>query len=453
MVFSEKNLAGKKITILGMKKSGYYAALLASKFGATIFISDSGKDKIVKHHYEELNKIGIKCEMGGHTNNIFSSDLWIISPGIPKTANIVKKAKKLKIPIISEIEFASQFTTLPIIAVTGSNGKSTTVSIINEMLKTKDWKPILAGNIGNSFSKSIIDLLNVNSIGNIFILEISSFQLEFIDQFHPHISIYLNISPDHLDRHKNMDEYLNMKLNMIKNVNENDYIIYNSDDEILKTSFHNSHAKKIPYSLSGENKFFSLNKTKLYDENHNTLITFDKILLRGKHNLSNYIASATAAKILRIKNDKIKKTMEQFSGIKHRLQFLKNINGSAYINDSKATNISSVIAAINSFNSPIILLLGGKNKDSDFRLLLPHTKRHVKHIVSFGEAGGEIAAAIGDAVRLNMVSSLNQAVASAHKIASPGDIVLMSPGCASFDEFKNFEDRGENFIKMVNTLK
>ena len=145
--------------------------------------------------------------------------------------------------------------------------------------------------------------------------------------------------------------------------------------------------------------------------------------------------------------------MELFTGIKHRLQFVKNIGGSSYFNDSKATNISSVIAAINSFNAPIILLLGGKNKDSDFRLLLPHTKRHVKHIVSFGEAGGEIATAIGDAVRLNTASSLNQAVASAHKIASPGDIILMSPGCASFDEFKNFEDRGEKFIKMVNELK
>ena len=205
--------------------------------------------------------------------------------------------------------------------------------------------------------------------------------------------------------------------------------------------------------MNEKNKFFSLNSTKLYDENYDTLISLDDILLKGKHNLSNFIASATVAKLLKIKNNKIKETMKLFTGIKHRLQFVKSINGSSYFNDSKATNISSVIAAIDSFNSPIILLLGGKNKDSDFRLLLPHTKRHVKHIVSFGEAGGEIATAIGDAVRLNITSSLNQAVASAHKIASPGDIILMSPGCASFDEFKNFEDRGEKFIQMVNALK
>ena len=453
MILSKENITDKKITILGMKKSGYSAALLASKLGATIFVSDSSKDETVYQNYEKLKKVSIPVEIGGHTDVIYDSNLWIVSPGIPKDANIIKKANKLKIPIMSEIEFASRFTKHPMIAVTGSNGKSTTVNMINEMLSANEWKPILAGNIGNPFSKSVLDLLNGDLEGNIFVLEISSFQLEFIDQFHPFISIYLNISPDHLDRHKNMDEYLRMKLKMVKNVNEEDFIIYNSDDKALSTSFNKSIANKIPYSLNQKNKFFTLNSTKLYDENHDTLILLDDILLKGKHNLSNFIASATAAKLLNVKNNKIKKTMEIFTGIKHRLQFVKSIKGSSYFNDSKATNISSVIAAINSFNSPIILLLGGKNKDSDFRLLLPHTKRHVKHIVSFGEAGGEIAAAIGDAVRLNITSSLNQAVASAHKIASPGDIILMSPGCASFDEFKNFEDRGEKFIKMVNILK
>ena len=453
MMLSKENIAGKKIIILGMKKSGYSAALLAFKFGANIFISDNNKDKIICQNYEKLKKAGIQCEINGHTDKIYDSDLWIVSPGIPKDANVIKKAKKLKIPIISEIEFASRFAKHPIIAVTGSNGKSTTVNMINEMLITNEWKPILAGNIGNPFSKSVLDLLNGDLEGNIFVLELSSFQLEFIDQFHPFISIYLNISPDHLDRHKNMDEYLKMKLNMVKNVDENDFIIYNSDDKILNTSFNGTIAKKIPYSLNKKNRFFSVNSTKLHDENYDTLISLDDILLKGKHNLSNFIASANAAKILKVNNKKIKKTMESFTGIKHRLQFVKNIGGSSYFNDSKATNISSVIAAIKSFNAPIILLLGGKNKDSDFRLLLPHTKRHVKHIVSFGEAGGEIATAIGDAVRLDIKSSLNQAVASAHKIASPGDIILMSPGCASFDEFKNFEDRGEKFIKMVNELK
>ena len=453
MILSKENIADKKIIILGMKKSGYSAALLASKFGANIFISDNNKDEIVCQNYEKLKKAGMQCEIGGHTDKIYDADLWIVSPGIPKDANVIKKAIKLKIPIISEIEFASRFTKHPIVAVTGSNGKSTTVNMVTEMLSTNEWKPILAGNIGNPFSKSVLDLLNGDLEGNIFVLELSSFQLEFIDQFHPFISIYLNISPDHLDRHKNMDEYLKMKLNMVKNVDESDFIIYNSDDKILNTSFNDKIAKKIPYSLNEKNKFFSLNSTKLYDENYDTLISLDDIYLKGKHNLSNFIASATAAKILNVKNKKIKKTMELFTGIKHRLQFVRTIKGSSYFNDSKATNISSVIAAIDSFNSPIILLLGGKNKDSDFRLLLPHTKRHVKHIVSFGEAGGEIATAIGDAVRLDITSSLNQAVASAHKIASPGDIILMSPGCASFDEFKNFEDRGEKFIQMVNELK
>merc|ERR1711991_264097 len=226
---------------------------------------------------------------------------WIVSPGIPKNAEIIKKAIKIKIPIISEIEFASRFTKHPIVAVTGSNGKSTTVNMVTEMLSTNEWRPILAGNIGNPFSKSVLDLLNGDIEGNIFVLELSSFQLEFIDQFHPFISIYLNISPDHLDRHKNMDEYLKMKLNMVKNVDENDFIIFNSDDKILNTSFNDKIAKKIPYSLNEKNRFFSLNSTKLYDENYDTLISLDDILLKGKHNLSNFIASATAAKILNVK--------------------------------------------------------------------------------------------------------------------------------------------------------
>ena len=179
----------------------------------------------------------------------------------------------------------------------------------------------------------------------------------------------------------------------------------------------------------------------------------NNFLVKGNHNIKNAMAAATVANLLKIRKETIRKSLEHFQGVEHRLENVLTINKVKYINDSKATNISSVIAAINSFNRPIILLLGGKNKDSDFRLLLPHTKRHVKHIVSFGEAGGEIATAIGDAVRLDITSSLNQAVASAHKIASPGDIILMSPGCASFDEFKNFEDRGEKFIKMVNELK
>ena len=450
---NRSNQKGKKITIIGLKKSGYAAALLGNHLKAMIFVSDSGRDKEIIKNKDALIDKGINCEIGKHTDRIYDADYWVISPGVPSDIDIIKKAKKTNIPIIGEIEFASRFTKLPIVAVTGSNGKSTTVSIMHDMLKTENLSPILAGNIGIPMSKIILQEMKNLHIGNILILEVSSFQLEFINQFRPKISVFLNISPDHLDRHKNMDEYIKMKLKMITNSMGDDKIIYNEDDNIFKRQFNGQKSNEIPFSVKNKTRYFRVNQTKIYDEKDELFCSLDEILLKGKHNLSNLIASATVAKILKVDDRTIKHTMKNYSGINHRLQTIRKLNGVTYINDSKATNIQSVIVATNSFNDPIILILGGKNKNSNFRLLLPHTKRHVKHIVSYGEAGGEIAAAIGDAVRLNCVNSLSQAVASAHKLAAPGDIVLMSPGCASFDQFKNFEERGNKFAHLVKNLK
>ena len=449
---TKETLSDKKITIIGLKKSGYAAALLGHELGANIFVSDIGNNSDIITKKNTLIKKGISVEIGNHSNLIYDADFWVISPGVPNDIEIIKQAIKLNIPIIGEIEFASRFTNLPIIAVTGSNGKSTTVNILYSMLKTDKLQPILAGNIGIPFSEKVHEELKNPDLGNIYILEISSFQLEFIDQFRPTICAFLNISPDHLDRYKNIDKYLKMKLKMIKNHKKNDILVYNIDDLVLDKVFKNYKIKKIPFSISIKTPFFGFNETKIYNENNEPYVFIDDITLKGKHNLSNLIAAATIAKLMNVNDDVIIDTMKKFSGIDHRLQVIEKVNGITYVNDSKATNIHSVIVAINSFKTPIILLLGGKNKNSDFRLLLPHTKRHVKHIVSYGEAGGEIAAAIGDAVRLNCVSSLSEAVASAHNLASTGDVVLMSPGCASFDQFNNFEERGEKFISLVNEI-
>ena len=449
---SNKNLLNKKITIIGLKKSGYAATILGHELGANIFVSEIDNDLEIITNKNNLIKKGIDVETGNHSKLVYDADFWVISPGVPNDIEIIKQAKALNIPIIGEIEFASRFTSTPIIAVTGSNGKSTTVNILYSMLKSDKLQPILAGNIGIPFSEKVFEELKNPDLGNIYILEISSFQLEFIEQFRAMICVYLNISPDHLDRHENMDNYLKMKLKMIKNHKKDDTVVYNNDDPILDVAFNDYLLEKIPFSISNQTPFFGVNETKIYNEINEPYVFIDDIILKGKHNLSNLLASATVAKLMNVDDKIIINTMKNFSGIDHRLQIIKEINEVTYVNDSKATNIHSVIVAINSFETPIILLLGGKNKNSDFRLLLPHTKRHVKHIVSYGEAGGEIAAAIGDAVRLNCVSSLSEAVASAHNLASPGDIVLMSPGCASFDQFNNFEERGEKFISLVNNL-
>ena len=449
---TKETLLNKKITIIGLKKSGYAAAMLGHELGANIFVSDIDNDLEIITNKNKLIKKGVDVETGNHSKLVYDADFWVVSPGVPNDIEIIKQAKTLNIPIIGEIEFASRFTSTPIIAVTGSNGKSTTVNILYSMLKTDKLQPILAGNIGIPFSEKVFEELINPDLGNIYILEISSFQLEFIEQFRAMICVYLNISPDHLDRHENMDNYLKMKLKMIKNHKKDDTVVYNNDDPILDVAFNDYLLEKIPFSISNQTPFFGVNETKIYNENNEPYVFIDDIILKGKHNLSNLLASATVAKLMNVDDKIIINTMKNFSGIDHRLQIIKEINEVTYVNDSKATNIHSVIVAINSFETPIILLLGGKNKNSDFRLLLPHTKRHVKHIVSYGEAGGEIAAAIGDAVRLNCVSSLSEAVASAHNLASPGDIVLMSPGCASFDQFNNFEERGEKFISLVNNL-
>ena len=449
---TKETLLNKKITIIGLKKSGYAAAMLGHELGANIFVSDIDNDIEIITNKNKLIKKGVDVETGNHSKLVYDADFWVVSPGVPNDIEIIKQAKALNIPIIGEIEFASRFTSTPIIAVTGSNGKSTTVNILYSMLKTDKLQPILAGNIGIPFSEKVFEELINPDLGNIYILEISSFQLEFIEQFRAMICVYLNISPDHLDRHENMDKYLKIKLKMIKNHKKDDTVVYNNDDPILDVAFNDYLLEKIPFSISNQTPFFGVNETKIYNENNEPYVFIDDIILKGKHNLSNLLASATVAKLMNVDDKIIINTMKNFSGIDHRLQIIKEINEVTYVNDSKATNIHSVIVAINSFETPIILLLGGKNKNSDFRLLLPHTKRHVKHIVSYGEAGGEIAAAIGDAVRLNCVSSLSEAVASAHNLASPGDIVLMSPGCASFDQFNNFEERGEKFISLVNNL-
>ena len=449
---TKETLLNKKITIIGLKKSGYAAAMLGHELGANIFVSDIDNDLEIITNKNKLIKKGVDVETGNHSKLVYDADFWVVSPGVPNDIEIIKQAKTLNIPIIGEIEFASRFTSTPIIAVTGSNGKSTTVNILYSMLKTDKLQPILAGNIGIPFSEKVFEELINPDLGNIYILEISSFQLEFIEQFRAMICVYLNISPDHLDRHENIDKYLKIKLKMIKNHKKDDTVVYNNDDPVLDIAFNDYLLEKIPFSISNQTPFFGVNETKIYNENNEPYVFIDDIILKGKHNLSNLLASATVAKLMNVDDKIIINTMKNFSGIDHRLQIIKEINEVTYVNDSKATNIHSVIVAINSFETPIILLLGGKNKNSDFRLLLPHTKRHVKHIVSYGEAGGEIAAAIGDAVRLNCVSSLSEAVASAHNLASPGDIVLMSPGCASFDQFNNFEERGEKFISLVNNL-
>ena len=453
--YNRENIFNKRITVIGLGVSGKAVSILANQLGAIVYASDSNScEEIISNAMELMHDHHIATETGIHSNKIYDSDLWIISPGVSAKSKIVKEAFNHNIPIVSEIEFASWFTKFPIIGITGSNGKTTTTYMLNQMFKEDQKAVVIGGNIGIPFSECILKEILHPSNNLVYILEISSFQLEFISSFRPNLSIYTNISEDHLDRHYSMKEYVKMKLRLVENCTKNDTVVFNENDATLKSIFHDSQLKKSTYGITSSNHTFYLKNDAIYHSSVNTLIIKIKdIKLKGQHNLLNFLAAASCADICGIKIESIKNVLKTFKGIPHRIEYVTTIMGVEYINDSKATNINSVIVAIKTYNKPTILLLGGVNKGVDFGLLVPHIKNsNIKAILAYGEASEQIKSAIGDAVRLFTINDLNSAVKNAHSIAQPGDVVLLSPGCASFDQFKNFEDRGDFFKSTVRAL-
>ena len=446
-------IKGKKVVVLGLALSGVSAATLAIYKGADVFVSDQGNSESLTDSFNELKKIGSKGEIGKHSDKIYDADLWVISPGIPQNSKLIENAIEKKIPIVSEIEFASWYTEAPIIAITGSNGKTTTAHILENMVQSDELHGLMAGNVGIPFSSMVLNDLNNPNSKRVWILEISSFQMEFIVHFKPFISIFLNITPDHLDRYNSMKEYTAAKMNMCSNQSKDDFIVYNVEDNILVEEIAESTSRKIAFGLNYHPEaIFQPNRTKIYTQEHATLIQMDEILIPGQHNLLNSLAAATAANLIGITNQDICSALSTFSGVPHRLEKVSEINGVTYINDSKATNLDAVQVALKSFSQPVILLLGGMDKGGDFRSLLPHTHKYLKTVIAFGQAKEIILLAVGDAVRSTSAMDLNEALSLAQNYSQPGDIVLLSPGCASFDQFDNFEQRGNHFKELVNTI-
>ena len=447
-------IRGKKIVILGLALSGAAAAKLAVRQGADVFVSDNQDTLELQGTLTELKALGILGELGQHSDQIYDADLWIISPGISQDSELVQKAQSNDIPIISEIEFASWFTEAPILAITGSNGKTTTAHLLAEMIQTDDLHGALAGNVGIPFAEMVLEDLENPDPKRVWVLEISSFQMEFIEHFKPYIAIFLNITPDHLNRYPSMEEYIAAKMNMWSRQTAEDFIEYNADDTILVEEIAESTSRKIAFGLGHHPEaIFQPNRTKIYTEEHATLIEMNQLALPGKHNLANALAAATAAHLMGVPNKSIAATMSQFSGVPHRLEPIAEINGVTYINDSKATNMEAVQVALESFTQPIILILGGLDKGGDFRSLLPHTHNNLKEVIAFGQAKELILTALRDAVRSTSVMDLKEALELAQNCSQPGDVVLMSPGCASFDQFENYEERGDHFRSLVTVME
>ncbi|QYN48236.1 UDP-N-acetylmuramoyl-L-alanine--D-glutamate ligase [Apibacter sp. ESL0432] len=443
----------KRLVILGGGESGVGAAILGKKVGFEVFLSDMGS---MKDEYKAiLSEKEIPFEEKQHTEALILNADWIIkSPGIPKKSPIIQQINERQILISSEIEFASQYTDATLIAITGSNGKTTTTSLTYHIFKKAGYSVGLAGNIGKSFAWQVAE-----ENFDYYILEISSFQLDDIQNFKPHIAMVLNLSPDHLDRYEyTYKKYIDAKFTITKNQDTKDYFIYNEDDPMTTNWFqnHNTKAQKLPFSLHMkiENGAFSDHENINFHINSDTFkMKINELALTGKHNIANSMAAGIAGKLSKIKNDFIKQSLMDFEAVEHRLEFVLKINGINFINDSKATNVNSVYYALESMKTPLVWIVGGTDKGNDYSELIPFVQRKVKAIVCLGVDNKKIIDTFQDIVS-NIVETkcMKDAVNAAYSLGSKGDSVLLSPACASFDLFKNYEDRGNQFKEEVRKL-
>jgi UDP-N-acetylmuramoylalanine--D-glutamate ligase len=442
-----------RLVILGAGESGVGAALLGMQKGYQVFVSDMGE--IAEKFKKQLQKNNIPFESGQHSElMILNADLVVKSPGIPDKSPLVQKILAHHIPIISEIEFAATESDEKIVAITGSNGKTTTTLLIHKILKDAGYDVTLAGNIGDSYAKSVAEKTHEYAV-----LEVSSFQLDGIKTFKPHIAVLTNITPDHLDRYDyQFDKYIASKFRIAMNQTETDFFIYDADDEVIKAGLekHQVRAIKVPFSIKKKLNYGTYldNQNIMIQTSENILtIPQEDISLEGKHNLKNAMAAATAAHLLKIRKESIRESMMYFENVPHRMEKVSKIGGVTYINDSKATNINSTFYALDSVNGQAVWIVGGQDKGNDYHELLPLVNEKVKAIICLGIDNAKIINAYQNIIDLMVeTQSMDEAVRMAYQLAEKGDTVLLSPACASFDLFKNYEDRGNQFKAAVNKL-
>ena len=443
-----------RLVILGGGESGVGTAILGKKKGYDVFVSDFGK---IKGNYKEVLLInGIQWEDEKHTEDlILNADVVMKSPGIPDKSPIVRKLKEKGIPVISEIEFAAPFTNGVIIGITGSNGKTTTTMLTHHLLKSAGLNVGLGGNIGKSFAWQVAE----NKYDS-YVLELSSFQLDGIKDFKPHIAIITNISPDHLDRYDyKYENYIDSKFRITMNQTEEDYLIYDADDEAIEhwLSTHKVKAKLIPFSLTktfNEGAYIN-NNSKMEIKISQDEFTMDTeyIALEGKHNMKNAMAATSVAKLMQIRKATIRESLSNFQGVEHRLEKVLKIQNVQYINDSKATNVNASFFALDSMNTPTVWIVGGVDKGNDYNELMSLVREKVKAIICLGVDNKKIIDVFGNVVDIMVeVDNMNDAVKMAQRLTEKGDSVLLSPACASFDLFESYEDRGNQFKQAVKHL-
>lgn len=443
----------KRIVVLGAGESGVGAAILAQKKGYDVFVSDFGK---IKDNYRKnLKDYNIDFEEQKHTPKlILNADEIIKSPGIPDSVQIIKNAEEKRIGIIDEIEFASRFTNAKIIAITGSNGKTTTTLLTYHILKKAGLNVAVGGNVGNSFA-----LLVAENHFDYYVLEISSFQLDRIYTFSPYISVITNITPDHLDRYNySFENYIRSKISITKNQKPNCSFIFNADDEVTKKYINETNIKAKQYSFSLKEKVnegaYIENNNIVFNINNKILkMELESLALQGKHNIYNSMAAGIASRILEIRNEVIKESFSDYQNVPHRLEFVAKVHGIEFINDSKATNVNSTWYALECMTKPTVWIVGGQDKGNDYSSLRQLVKQKVKAIICLGVDNSKIINEFSGIVKqIEEANSAFEAVQKAYHLSETGDVVLLSPACASFDLFENYEDRGNQFKKAVNDL-
>lgn len=446
-----KNIQQKKqikVSVLGLGKSGIACANLACLKGYAVFASDSGKPKT--HSQMKLNK-KVSFEFGKHSDRVLQADIIIKSPGISSDMPVIKSAKKQEIPVISELDFAFKFIKpKKIIAVTGTNGKTTTTTLIYKIIKKMHKNTVVAGNIGYPLS-SVVKKIDGKTI---LVLEVSSYQLEDSPFFRPDISVSLNITPDHLKHHKTMKNYIKAKSNIFINQKKQDYAVYNYQDKILRKLMLKINPGTFAFNTDLPlNNFINYNNSTIFIRHKNKTVSFSpKINIPGRHNIENILAASAAAYLSGVKTNIINETVSSFKAIPHRIEFVKNLNGIKFYNDSKATNVDSTKVALEAFDKNIQLILGGQDKGSSYKPLYNLIKKKVKNIFLIGEATPIIEKQLKGSAVIYKCSTLSNAVKKIKSVAKENDIALFSPACASFDQFDNFEHRGKEFKKTVAAL-
>ncbi|WP_350285136.1 UDP-N-acetylmuramoyl-L-alanine--D-glutamate ligase [uncultured Croceitalea sp.] len=443
----------KRLVILGGGESGVGTAILGKQKGYDVFVSDKGE---IKEAYKNvLEHIEIEWEENQHTEaKILNADVVMKSPGIPDRVPLVQQLVAKGVPVISEIEFATRYTNATIIGITGSNGKTTTTMLTYHLVKHGGLHVGMAGNIGDSYAKMVAE----NDFGH-YVLEISSFQLDGIDKFKPKVAIITNITPDHLDRYDyQFERYIASKFRIAMNQDADDYLIYDADDEVIVNWLkkHPVQSKLVPFSLKTEQEFgawLAKDTIKIKVEPKTFEMSTDFLTLEGQHNVKNAMAASLASHLVNVRKEAILQSIQSFQGVPHRLEKVLKINHVEYVNDSKATNVNATYYALDGIKKPIVWIVGGVDKGNDYSELMPMVREKVKAIICLGVDNQKLLDAFGNAVEIVVETvAMDEAVKVAYKIAERGDSVLLSPACASFDLFENYEDRGDQFKAAIKKL-